>query len=242
MNHYVIEDHPVKFLYTASKYILENGEKFGDIIECRNMYSELKNVAESETTRKMHEKFIEIFGDERLNWAKKVTFMEPTKEIDPLTDEEYYKYECLPKSEKRDSYFGRLIGECGNMERNQFAHLLKRLTKKKANAKTLQMVVFREEDIYNSMSQPCCISINIAPRNDILHISANWRSQALSKAGYADCMAIYEMGLFFAKESGLELGTIGMFAHSSHLRGKNGEMKKIKRFIKEIDGLLGINS
>jgi thymidylate synthase len=234
MMHYVLEDHPVKFLYTASKYILQHGEKYGDIIECRNMYSELKNVCESDLTKELHDKFIEIFGDERLNWAKKVTFMEPKKGTDIMTDEEFYQYECLPKSEKKDSYFGRLIGQCGNMERNQFAHLIKRLEKKQ-NSKTLQMVVYRENDIYNEMGPPCCISINVAPRDGVLNITANFRSCAFSKAGYADMTAIYEMGKWLSEECGYVLGSIGLFAHSAHLRGKDGEMKKIKQFLKEVE-------
>jgi thymidylate synthase len=234
MNHYVLENHPVKFLYTASKYILQHGEKYGDIIECRNMYSEIKDVKETSQTKLMCDKFIEIFGEERLEWAKKVTFMEPRVERCPFTDVEEYRYEYLPKSEKKDSYWGRLIGQCGKFERNQFDHLLKRLEKGQ-NTKTLQMVVFKETDIYNCMSQPCCISINVAPRDGVLHITANWRSMALSKAGFADAQAIYEMGEFLAEETNSKLGTVGLFAHSSHLRGKDGEMVKIKKFIEEVE-------
>jgi thymidylate synthase len=232
--HYLEETHPIKFLYKASKYILENGEKYGDIIECRNMYSKINNVKEDIETEKMHEIFIDIFGEERLEWAKKVTFMEPKKRYCSITDKKDNIYECLPKSEKKDSYWGRLIGKCGKFERNQIAHLIKRLEKKQ-NSKTLQMVVYGESDIWKEMGPPCCISINIAPRNGILNLTANFRSCAFSKAGYADMTAIYEMGRWLAEESGNKLGDIGLFTHSAHLRGKDGEMKKIKSFISKVE-------
>ena len=58
---------------------------------------------------------------------------------------------------------------------------------------------------------------------------------ALSKAGYADAQAVLEMGTWLARETDMELGTVGLFAHSSHLRGKDGEMVKIKQFIKEVE-------
>jgi thymidylate synthase len=198
------------------------------------MFSEIKDVKEDKMTQMMHDKFIEIFGDERLNWAKKVTFMEPRVERCPFTDIEDYVYECLPKIEKKDSYFGRLIGQCGKFERNQFAHLIKRLGKKQ-NSKTLQMVVYKEGDIWNEMGPPCCISINVAPRDGVLNITANFRSMALSKAGYADAQAVYEMGHWLADETDMKLGTVGLFAHSSHLRGKDGEMKKIKQFVGDVE-------
>jgi len=222
---YVLANHPIKFFYRMSKTILANGIKYGDLIECRNTFSELKNVEETISTQKAHDIFIDIFGEKRFSWAKQVTFIEPIREEDILTNETIYHYKCLPKSEKRDSYFGRLIGECGGFNRNQFNQMTKRLKEGK-NSKTCQMVVFKETDIFNSMAQPCCISINCAPRKGKLNITANFRSMAISKAGYADAQAVWEMGLYLAKECELELDSVGIFAHSSHLRGKDQEMKK----------------
>jgi thymidylate synthase len=233
--------HPVEIFYDSAKYLLNNGENLGDIIECRNAIMLLHNYTETPKTKIMHDTFIEIFGDERLNWAKKVTFMEPRIEQNPFTDESEYKFECLPKDEKRDSYFGRLIGQCGGFERNQFAQIIKRVKEKK-NSKTCQMVIFKETDIFNSMSQPCCLSINLATRDEFLHISANWRSMAVSKAGYPDCQAIYEMGNFLAKESDRCLGDVTLYTHSCHLRHKDDELNKTKKFIETVDNRLkGVN-
>lgn len=225
---------PIEFFYKISKSILEHGEKSSGIVECLNTYSEITTFEETEWTKKATEIFLEVMGDRQLTFSKKVTFIEPTKEHNILSDEDEYNFVKLPTADKRDSYWGRLIGQCGGATRNQFERLIAKLKQGK-NSKTAQVVVFRETDIFNAMSQPCLISINATPRDGMLTLTGNFRSMGISKAGLGDALGLLEMAQFLSKESSLQMEKICIISHSSHLRQKNGELKDVKVFLERVD-------
>ena len=202
----------------VSRYILKNGESFGGLTEVRNLSVVIRDFGRDEDFDKM---FRRIFGDERIDWAKAVTFIEPTNG----------NYKTLPPSEKKDSYWGRLIEKFGF---NQVENSIKKLSEGK-NIKTCQMLIFGPQDVKKFMGQPCLLSINCTPRNGKLYLNGVIRSNAVSKAGYADYSALVEMGLFLAKRSKLKLEEVTIFSHTAHIRKENGELKNTQKLLELVD-------
>lgn len=232
---------PAKAFIAASKLIIAEGVTEGDIIEVLNLGIVITGFDNGEYEKKFDEKFRTIFGEDRIDFASKVTFIEPKKkEVDGLFDGdggEEYEYTCLPRDDKRDSYWGRLIGQCGGQEfsgRNQIERLIAKLNEDKA-VKTAHAVIFAPKDLFNPYSMPCMSSINVIPRNGNIHLSCLLRSNAISKSGYADYSALVSMGNYLANRSNLKLNSVTVLAHTAHLRKQNRELAKTKQIIAEME-------
>ena len=87
-------------------------------------------------------------------------------------------------------------------------------------------------DAKKMFGQPCLLSLDFKPRDKELFMSATFRSQRVSKSGYADYTALTNLGKFIAKECGLTLKSICNIAHSLHL-GNGDELKKTKLLLNE---------
>ncbi len=226
-NMHVIEaKNPADGWIRVVNYLLENGEKRGGLIELLNVGIEINSPDIDENFDK---RFREVFGDDRIDYAASVTFVEP-KQGKNLFGEELIYQQNDPSAKWNRSYWGRLIS--WNGEFNQVEQTIKRL-KKNQESKTIVMSVYNPKtDGKLTMGLPCMLTIDCKPRNGKLHVTANLRSNAVSKSGYADYWAIAQMTKFLAEQSGcLEFGTATVFAHSSHLRSENNELKNTKKLL-----------
>jgi len=180
--------------------------------------------------------FRKIFTDERIDYASSVTFVKPKRNGDAFgmgnSDKLVYK-----QNEKgklwTDTYWGRLISWDGKF--NQIERSIERLKEHK-NSKTISMSVYapHKDGKKTQAGIPCLLSIDLKPRNGELHLTAFFRSQAVSKSGYADYHALVKMGKFLAEESDMKLKTVTNFACSSHLRTQNNELKNSKLLLERV--------
>lgn len=208
----------------VSKHLLQNGETVGDLIEELNVMTE---ITEFESDEWFDSHFREVMGDDRIDYAKTVTFVEPEKtsanqnQFFSATSEFDWKY---IKKHWHDSYWGRMVSWQGNF--NQVENVLKVLRTGSA-VKRCEMIIYDpSRDAKNPYSQPCMVMIDLKPRNGKLYLTSVLRSNRVSKSGYADYTALVEMGKFLAKESGLELGKVSVLACSCHIGSMNNEKKK----------------
>lgn len=217
--HIVKSENPADAWVQTTNYLLRNGDKVGNLTELLNLGIEIKssNVDENFDT-----KFRQIFGDDRIDYASSVTFVEPRS--NPLFDGGLI-YEQNTKGVKwNKTYWGRMTS--WNGEFNQIEQTIKRLKEHKS-AKTIVMSVYDpKSDGKKTMGgMPCMLSVDLKPRNDLLYLTANFRSQAVSKSGYADYTALVRLCDFLCKQSGLGYGLVTSFAHSCHVRPDNNEKK-----------------
>lgn len=213
-------DNPSDAFIKASEFILANGDKTGDIIETLN----LAIIINSDTKNdEFDTKFRKIFGDDRIDFASSVTFIKPNRENGQL------KYEFI-KNKWKESYWGRMVSYDG--EFNQIENILKTL-RKKINVKRCELIIYDAViDGRNMYKQPCLLSIDIKPRNNKLYMTAFFRSQRVSKSGYADYTALCYLNKFLCEEAGYEFGNVTCIATSCHIKtGK--ELNNTKLILNE---------
>ncbi len=199
-------NNPSNAFIAASEFIILYGEKVGDILEVLNLSIVINSP---DFDNNFDSKFRNIFGNDRIDFASSVTFIEPKKENDIL------KYEFL-KNKWKESYWGRMVNYHG--EFNQIENILKTL-RKKINVKRCELIIYDAViDGRNMYKQPCLLSIDIKPRNGKLYMTAFFRSQRVSKSGYADYTALCKLNQFLCKESGHEFGNVTCIATSCHLK------------------------
>jgi thymidylate synthase len=205
----------------ASKLVLAEGTDRGDLIEVLNGIIEIETYGQ-ETI--FNENFRKIFGDERIDYAKSVTFVKPTIGLDG-------SWSCNPiKPKWSDTYFGRIVNWQGKF--NQLEHCLKILQQGIA-VKRCEMIIYDPLiDAKNMYKQPCLLAIDLKPRDGKLYLTAFFRSQAVSKSGYADYTALVELCTWLAQQSNLEYGSVEIHATSLHIRRQNEELKKTKELLK----------
>ena len=216
----------------VSKHLLSNGEDVGGLIEELNVMVE---ITEFEPDDIFDTKFREIMGDDRIDFAKSVTFVEPTKNTNQFFnqgDELEWKF---IKKHWHDSYWGRMIAWQGTF--NQVENVIKIL--KTGNAvKRCELIIFDpSRDSRNPYSQPCMVMIDIKPRNGKLYLTSVLRSNRVSKSGYADYTALIEMGKFLASQSDTILGKVSVLACSCHIGSMNNEKKNTIKLLDELNKL-----
>lgn len=207
----------------VSKHLLQNGIKIGDLTEELNVMTEITKF-ESDDWFDAH--FRNIMGDDRIDHASSVTFVEPKPKVSDnkfFAEEEGLDYPFI-KDKWYETYWGRMVAWGGNF--NQVENVIKILKTGKA-VKRCELIIYEpSRDAKNQYSQPCMIAIDIKPRNGKLFLTSILRSNRVSKSGYADYSALVKMGKFLAKESGMELEKVSVLACSCHIGTMNDEKKK----------------
>lgn len=207
----------------VSKHLLENGERVGNLTEELNVVTE---ITEFKSDDWFDGHFREVMGDDRIDFAKTVTFLKPEPKQAPnafFEAEEGLDYKFI-KEHYHQSYWGRMVSWKG--EFNQVENVIKILSTGKA-VKRCELIIFDPtRDARNPYSQPCMVMIDLKPRNGKLYLTSVLRSNRVSKSGYADYTALVEMGHFLSEQSGLELGKVTVLANSCHIGDMNDEKKK----------------
>ena len=212
----------------VSKYLLASGSRVGNLTEELNVVTE---ITQFESDDWFDDPFREVMGDDRIDFAKTVTFLkpEPKKSDNPFFEaEEGLDYKFI-KDHWYQSYWGRMVSWKG--EFNQVENVIKILKTGKA-VKRCELIIFDPiKDARNPYSQPCMVAIDLKPRDGKLYLTSMIRSNRISKSGYADYTALVEMGRFLSEQSGLELGKVTVLANSCHLGDMNQETKKTKQLL-----------
>lgn len=216
----------------VSKHLLANGEKVGNLTEELNVMTEITQF-ESDDWFDSH--FREIMGEDRIDYAKTVTFLKPEPKQAPnafFQAEEGLEYKFI-KDHWHDSYWGRMISWQGTF--NQVENVIKILKTGKA-VKRCELIIFDpSRDARNPYSQPCMLAIDIKPRNGKIYLTSIIRSNRVSKSGYADYTALVEMGKFLAEQSEMELGKVSILACSCHIGDMNDEKKKTIKLLEVLN-------
>lgn len=204
----------------TSNLLLTEGVNLGDLIECLNVFTEIRGF-NLDTT--FDDKFRSVFGDERIDYARAYTFTWPD------TTPEGYAYK-LVKDRWHETYFGRIVNY-----RDQFDQLSNviHILKQGKRTKRCEMIVYDPlMDAKNMIKQPCLLAIDVKPRDDGLHLTATFRSQAVSKSGYGDYSALVLLGNFLSFETTIPLASVNILACSSHLRKQNKELANTKELLR----------
>jgi len=153
----------------VSKHLLENGVRVGNLTEELNVMTE---ITEFKSDDWFDGHFREVMGDDRIDYAKTVTFLkpEPKKADNPFFEaEEGLDYKFI-KDHYHQSYWGRMVSWRG--EFNQVENVIKILSTGKA-VKRCELIIFDPtKDARNPYSQPCMIAIDLKPRNGKLYLTS----------------------------------------------------------------------
>ena len=208
----------------VSKYILDKGVKSGDLIELLNVVVEIESCNLDE---KFDTNFRRIFGDERIDKAKAVTFIKPEKILNLAAEEiRKYKYDGM----WLETYWGRMV--CYQDCINQIELAIKKLQNGK-ETKICQISIWDPRvDGKMFMGVPCLQAIDLKPRDSKLYLTAFMRSSRVSKSGYADYRALTELCDFIAKESCLQYGLTTVIACSCHIGKMNNEYTKTQELLR----------
>jgi len=226
----------ISFILCSTPYV-EKSEKvkigFARMGEpAHNLYNVLSAINELPSfnfNKKFDSSFRKIFGDDRIDYASNYTFVKP-KRSKLVNNILIYK---PIKENWADTYFGRMCKFRDSF--NQVENVLN-ILKKKQNTKRCEIIIYDPiKDAKNMYRQPCLLTIDIKPRNGKLYITAFFRSQRVSKSGYADYTALINFGEFLAEESDMELKEVTIIAGSSHLGSQNNELKNSKKLLKELE-------
>ena len=205
----------------SHKYLLENGNK--DVMnESINMSVEIEDNFDID--EKFDKLFRKIFGDDRIDYASSVTFVSPKQH--PFMDGlQYQQNDTSVKWNK--TYWGRMIN--WNNSFNQIEQTIKRLKEHK-NSKTIAMSIYDPtSDGRKTMAgMPCLLSIDLKPRKEGLYLTAFFRSMRISKSGYADWVALCELGKFLCEQADLKLKRVTTIGGSVHLGDMNNEKKNVR--------------
>jgi thymidylate synthase len=224
---------PAGAWYKGTKHLLSHGIWINDILEILNVCVSVD--VSKQTVEEYHRQhdifdpyFRQVFGDERIDYAASVTFIYPPR--GGLLNKPEYTF---LNNRWKDSYWGRMIAY--HNEVNQIEHAI-HLLKQGKNIKRCQIMVYDPlSDMKNMYKQPCLLGIDFKPRKKQLHTTAFFRSQRVSKSGYADYTALCNLAHYVATESGLEMGPLETIACSFHLTKSGKEMKKSLELIKLLD-------
>lgn len=222
--HVIKAQSPADAWVKGTQYLLENGHWIHDLVEILNVCISIDpyelTLEEHALRNALFDKlFRQVFGDERIDYARSVTFIHPTK--GGLLDKRNYSF---LNNKWKDSYWGRMVSYRGAI--NQIENAIYMLKQGK-NIKRCEVMVYDPTfDMKNMYKQPCLLSIDFKPRKGQLHTTAFFRSQRVSKSGYADYSALCKLTQYMAKESDLRLGTIESIACSFHLTKENAERQK----------------
>jgi thymidylate synthase len=207
----------------VSKYLLEYGTRVGNIIEELNLMVE---ITQFKSNNGFDEKFREVFGDDRIDYASSISFVEPKRKNGEL------QYNHI-KDKWYSTYWGRMIKWGG--EYNQIENVIK-ILKNGKSVKRCELVIYEpKRDSRNPYSQPCLMMLDLKPRDGKLYLTSVLRSNRVSKSGYADYDSMIKLGKFLSKESGLKLEKVSILACSSHLGTMDGELKKTKELLLKLD-------
>jgi len=215
----------------VSKHLLEHGTKVGNLTEELNVMTE---ITEFKSDDWFDSHFREVMGDDRIDYAKSVTFVKPEPKVsdNPFFQEEEGLDYTFIKEHYHQSYWGRMVSWRG--EFNQVENVIKILSTGKA-VKRCELIIFDPiRDARNPYSQPCMIAIDLKPRNGKLYLTSIIRSNRVSKSGYADYTALVEMGHFLSEQSGLELGKVSVLACSCHIGDMNQEKKNTIKLLEKL--------
>lgn len=214
----------------TTMHLLSSGEKVGPLLETLNVSIEIEEFREDEKFDKL---FRIVFGDERIDYASSVTFIQPKQS--PITKNLVYSPIGSPSPASwKDSYFGRMCNYYGRF--NQIENAIA-ILKQKKSVKRCEMIIYDPLlDARNMYKQPCLLAIDLKPRNEFLYLTAFFRSQRVSKSGYADYSALIQLGKFLAAQSGNVLKLVTCIAASCHVTTENSELKKSKRLLDLIEG------
>jgi thymidylate synthase len=205
----------------ASRAVFAFGEERGDLIEVLNGIIQIRQFVPS--NQLFDKEFRKIFGDERIDYASCVTFVIPTLGLDGE-----FAYNPI-KPKWSDTYFGRMVR--WQDKYNQIENCLK-ILKQGISVKRCEIMIYDPIlDSKNMYKQPCLLSIDLKPRAGKLYLTAFFRSQAVSKSGYADYTALINLGNWLAKESNLKLEEVTIHATSLHIRKQNKELKHTKELL-----------
>lgn len=193
--------------------IKRDGDKISGIQEIPNLVMVLRDsfTMDSKTGKFFDKEFRRIYGDERIDYAASVTFVQPKKNMMGA-----WAYEQNdPKAKWTNSYWGRMIAF--QNQTNQIEAAIKKLSNGK-NTKMISIAVYDPvSDSKKVMGGvPCLSSVDIKPRDKKLDITAFFRSMRFGKAGYADVKALCDLGLYLAERSDMEMGTLTLHATSAH--------------------------
>jgi thymidylate synthase len=233
--HIIETSSPVGAWYKGTKYLLENGIWINDIQEILNVCISIDTSKLSEEEhRDQYETFDplfrEVFGDDRIDYASSVTFVYPRR--GGMLNNPQWVY---LNNKWKDSYWGRMVAYRDQV--NQIEYAIK-LLKQHKNIKRCQVMVYDPlSDMKNMYKQPCLLCIDFKPRGGKLYMTAMFRSQRVSKSGYADYSALCSLHHYVAKESDLEPGVLETIACSFHLTKTGKEMKKSKALIEKLEDL-----
>jgi len=204
----------------ASELVLAHGKDRGDLIEVINGIIEISSF---QFNSQFDANFRRVFGDDRIDYASAVTFVIPTESM--LGG---FQYNPI-KPKWSDTYFGRMI--LWQNQFNQLENVLKILNEGKA-VKRCEIIIYDPMiDAKNMYKQPCLLAIDLKPRDSKLQLTAFFRSQAISKSGYADYTALINLGKWLAENSKLTLETVTIHATSLHVRKQNKELKKTQELL-----------
>lgn len=222
--------HIIKALNSAqawinvSNYILNNANLSDDIVELLNVAVEIESCS---IDKEFDISFRSIFGDERIDYAKSVTFIKP-ESIPDLAESSILRYRYNGAWD--ESYWGRMIAYQNSV--NQVELAIKKLRDGK-NTKICQIIIWDPKiDSRKFMGVPCLQAIDLKPRDDRLYLTAFMRSSRVSKSGYADYVALTELCDFIANESNLAYGLTTVIACSCHIGKMNQEYIKTKELLK----------
>ena len=135
----------------VSKYLLENGVRVGNLTEELNVVTE---ITEFKSDNWFDGHFREIMGDDRIDFAKTVTFLKPEQK---QSDNQFFEAEegldyKFIKDHYHQSYWGRMVSWRG--EFNQIENVIKILSSGKA-VKRCELIIFDpKKDARNPYSQP----------------------------------------------------------------------------------------
>ena len=226
-------NNPSSAWITTSKTILEEGTNRSGLIEILNLVIEIQPQKRSVGQKDFDQKFRMVFGDERIDYAKSVTFVKPRFKGWHSTEKFWRTNDDAASWNK--TMWGRLIKWNGHF--NQMEQTIQRL-KEGQNSKTICASIYDpiSDGKKTQTGSPCLLSLDFKPRDGKLHLNSFFRSQAISLSGYADFTALVEMQRFLCRESGLEKGLITDIATSAHIRSINDEKKKTLKLLELLKG------
>lgn len=205
--------------------IINQGNKIGNIQEILNVIIEIR--PDESFNKKFDTLFRKHFGDDRIDYASSVTFIKPTTD-GIIPNRRSYKY--LGKWFK--TYWGRMVAWQDKF--NQIENVIS-ILEKGQNVKRCEIIIYDPlRDARNMYSQPCLVAIDLKPRDGKLHLTAIFRSQRVSKSGYADLTALYNLNKFLASQTGLNQGLITIIANSCHIMSSGPERKNSIALINDL--------
>lgn len=231
--HTIITNSPADAWVKGTKYLLENGHWVVDLMEILNVCITVDpTILTYEQKVVQHHLFDplfrQVFGDERIDYAQSVTFIKPPK--DGLSDKRTYPY---LNNRWKDSYWGRMVAYRGEV--NQIENAIYMLSQGK-NIKRCQVMVYDPTiDMKNMYKQPCLLGIDFKPRKGKLFTTAFFRSQRVSKSGYADYTALCKLAKYVANESKLDIGTVETVACSFHLTKEKKERENSLKLLELLE-------